>query len=303
MVFEEISNLRSEANSLINKLQSEHGSRVSAIYDEITSGRRFPGVLCTNTTGNEEVQQFVRRGLITWAQRGKIYFTDGSRITRGPMAGVTASAVVYQNDKAGDGDDVEKKHEWEGEAIAFERNIASIDDAELYAVKMALEMARMHQEDGDYGDLDYVVVFTDSARVVRLLPGHSMDEALGPAQVDGEEDWALERIYEETARLEELGVKVIIAWVKAHMEANEGNAMAHKAATMAAKSAPSQNDFITKELVECKELWDERTTEYMFRKSGPFFKWKKGQCFIEPTLDRLQDMIEVLEAAVRKGLA
>jgi ribonuclease HI len=103
---------------------------------------------------------------------------------------------------------------WKTETASLPRYYGHSDEAEVYALKMAFDLAVRHVID-DGLNFANVVFFTDSKNSCRLLAGvQDTRRSIGPIPTEGK--WALEDIYDAADKLGGHGTKVVVAWVKAH---------------------------------------------------------------------------------------
>ena len=100
------------------------------------------------------------------------------------------------------------------------------NDAELFAIAVALELAKCSVQDGQ--DLRLLRIFSDSQGVLMGLQTGKI-RWIGPLH---HEIIAIQRVFEVTDWLVAKGVEVELVWVKGH-KASDGNKMADRAASKA----------------------------------------------------------------------
>jgi ribonuclease HI len=263
-------------------LQHEHHQRERRIYKQIMhdSRRRFAATAIPYTSGEgvDVMDVFYSHGHLG-AGSTSVYFCDGSlKYATESDDGLSASAVVWQDETT-----------WMKETTAHPRYSGQSNDAELYAVNMAFEVALRHISDPKR-NIDNIVIFTDSQDIVMMLAGEAdCKRPLGPIPTNGR--WALEDIYSAAEQLEVAGKKVVVAWIKGHKKGQtgtEGNRKADKAASSAIKMLKDHLNAVQPppgELPEWVEglegdVWDEA----LWRLSKSFFRWGSGVCWISPSL-------------------
>jgi ribonuclease HI len=263
-------------------LQHEHHQRDRRIYKQITraSRRRFAAAAIPYTIGEglDGMDVFYSHGHLG-AGSTSVYHCDGSlKYVPESDDGLSVSAVVWQDETS-----------WMKETVAHPRYSGQSNDAELYAVNMALEIAVRHISDPKR-IIDNIVVFTDSQNIVLMLAGEAdCKPPLGPIRTDGR--WALEGVYSAAERIEAAGKKLVVAWIKGHRKGStgtEGKRKADKAASPAIKMLRNHLKAVQPPPDELPEwlrgLEGDLREEALWRLSKSFFHWGSGVCWISPTL-------------------
>ncbi|KAF2247011.1 hypothetical protein BU26DRAFT_596668 [Trematosphaeria pertusa] len=268
--------LSAATNNELRYLHKERRLRINRIYDSITHNRGFAATALPYTDGTDDIFQFVPHGYVTGNGETKIFYSDGSFHHDIEKDGLLAAAVAWKER------DWQGNEYWEEETTDIERNTGTILDAELEAVLMALEIALQRANEPN-NDIRNVIIFTDCQDMVRMLAGEKTALALGPVPLDGK--WALEDIYSHSATLKGNGINVVIAWIKGHKAGCEGNRKADRAANrrIVAQSKEEYRDLIENEMF-LKRNWNDVKEEYLFRKSGTWFRHGIGKCYVNPTL-------------------
>ncbi|KAJ4288583.1 hypothetical protein N0V90_011820 [Kalmusia sp. IMI 367209] len=264
------------ANANLRFIHAEHARRQYRMFKSITSGRTLKAHALFKTNGCDDIQQFIDGGYLKSYAKSKAYYTDGAYRYEGQHEGISSAAAVWTER------DPEGTFIWEEATETFERDTGYVHDAELYGIKLALETARRHVCDPEYLDVENIVIFTDSKKVVKMLAGErNAPKILGPMPL--EENWALEHVYEDAAALHRWGVNVVIAWIKAHKAKNPGNTQADRAAARAIFDVLDGGEPIGTLPVE-KINWTDAKEEYLYRRSRPWLENGEGMCFVEPSL-------------------
>jgi ribonuclease HI len=272
-------------------LHSQHRKRIRRVYNQITCyGRRiFAGTALPDTSGEGlgDVQVFKSMGYLRPGTTS-VYYSDGShRNLEEALDGLMASAVAYR-----DGND------WMSETATPPRHSGETHDAELYAIKMAFDIAIRHSTD-PYRSSENVVIFVDRDDIIRMMAGEeNCICAIGPVPFDGE--WALSSIYNAAERLREAGKKVVVAWMKGHKKGagRNGNHEADAAATAAMKTLirDEYKKSPMKDLPDWVTSFDgDARHEALWRLSKPFFRWGTGICWVAPSLQYEPDTEALME--------
>jgi ribonuclease HI len=259
-------------------LYHEHHQRKHTIYKRITSNhaRPFAGTALPHTSGEgpHDIQSFRRDGHMA-PRSMAVYCTDGAgRNAKEDQCGMLASAVSYLSGGV-----------WKTETASLPRYSGHVIDAELYALKMAFDLAVRNIIDEDR-PFTNVLFFSDSQDTIKMLAGmQDTRRPLGLIPTEGR--WALENVYDAADKLAAHGTKVIIAWVKGHGkgERRAGNRAADAACTRVIKQqiqdlSPSRTELSKR--VNC--LNGDMKNEALWRLSEPFFRWGTGRCWIAPSL-------------------
>lgn len=250
-------------------------------YKHITYDKRrsFAGTALpyTNGTGLLEIQDFKDQGYLS-PRSTSVYYSDASdRNRREVLGGILTSAIAYR-----DGSD------WETDAVALPRYSGETGDAELYALKMAFDIAVRHAHVPERC-LENIVFFTDCRDVVEMLTGNThWGTYLGPVPTEGR--WALEDIFDAADHLKAVGTTIVVAWIKAHKYGfgREGNHKADKAAEVEMDKQCALLHNAEEKLDEfpgwAQGLEGDIREEALWRLSKPFFRWGLGRCWVAPTL-------------------
>ncbi|KAF2827910.1 hypothetical protein CC86DRAFT_201718 [Ophiobolus disseminans] len=204
-------------------LRDQHHERKRRMYKQVTCdrGRRFKAVALPDTSGAGlyDLEGFEEQGHLSLGPISFCYSDGAHRHRDEAQDGLLASAVVYRN---GNG--------WNTRATALPRYSGVTKDAEIYALKMALDIAIEHTRD-PHRSFENVVIFFDCQDVVQMLAGEpGCRHSLGPIPESGQ--WALDDLYDAAAELHAAGKSVVVAWIRAHKSGigNEGNRIADRAA-------------------------------------------------------------------------
>jgi ribonuclease HI len=189
-------------NGSYDYLYHEHHQRTHTIYKRITwnHARPFSGIALPRTSGEglDDIQDFRRAGRI---RPGPVlvYWTDGAyRYETEDQCGMLASAVTYLSGTS-----------WKTKTSSLLRYSGHTDDAELYALKMAFDLAVRHVID-DGLKIANVVFFTDSKYMRQMLAGmQDTRRSIGPIPTEGE--WVLEHVNEAADKLSRHGTKAVVA--------------------------------------------------------------------------------------------
>jgi len=262
-------------------LYHEHHERTRRISKQITydKRRRFCATALPYTSGGglDDIHGFKSKGHLG-PGHNSVYYSDGAhRSAQEEQDGLLASAVAWRD---GSG--------WETKVEGLPRYSGETKDAELYALKMAFDIAVQHASDPDRS-FENVVIFSDCQDIIQMLAGEGGSRnSLGPIPTNGR--WALEDVYDAAKKLQAVGKKVVVAWIKGHRKGigREGNHMADHAAGMEIKvqlrllctSESSTYDFPE----WAKGLEGDVREEALWRLSKPFFRWGAGSCWISPSL-------------------
>ena len=186
-----------------------------------------------------------------------IHWTDGS-----VQVGTLGAGVAWE------GEDMSGCMSWETKAIPLGQDTGSSTDAELYAIKAALELAEGRIWGAPW--IRHVWIFSDCLGVLQgLKSGKIID--LGPAIPPS---WALKDVYDLTDRLIGKKVTVELVWVKAHAEST-GNQRADAAADRAVRSQPMPEgrDLTRRSEVPSfvKEMGKDAEDEWLYRSNKRWF--------------------------------
>ncbi|KAF1976288.1 hypothetical protein BU23DRAFT_597145 [Bimuria novae-zelandiae CBS 107.79] len=213
-----------------------------------------------DTNGCDDIPQLIDTGLLSSYTFTKTYYTDGAYRDKGTHAGISTSVVVWTEK------DSQGNLSWQQASETHKRDTGYADDAELYAIGMALQQARVHLA---HFDFNAIVIFTDAQKVIRMFAGEkNVPKVLGPVPL--EENWALQRIDEDAAALHNSKVNVIITWIKSHHRSNKGNKQAGRVAADATFDVMDGVEPIDVVPVE-KKNWADVKVEYLYRRSRGTF--------------------------------
>ncbi|KAF2491917.1 hypothetical protein BU16DRAFT_564398 [Lophium mytilinum] len=210
-------------NAAYTLLVQDRNARVERMAQRILGSgpnvRKFPANIYIEEENDAVAQSHLHEAEHWSARSEQVYWTDGSLIKNWNKDEISAAGVAWM---------VAHGNAFEKAEYPIGRNLGDSNDAELFAIAAALELALRGVQAGSKAS---IVIYSDSQAILKALKNGN-STILGPM---GSGKLALSLAYERAERLKEERIPLTLRWIKAHSK-SAGNVAADQAAGAASEN-------------------------------------------------------------------